>query len=491
MIKIYDSSLRRKVDFKPIEEGKVRMYVCGPTVYDNIHIGNARTFISFDVIRRWLMAAGYDVTFAQNLTDVDDKIINRANEQGRSAAEVAEEYSQKFIEVMHDADVLDPDVRPRATKEIGPMIGMIKSLVEQGHAYAADNGDVYFSVRSDPSYGEVSGRNVDDLMVGARIEENEDKRDPLDFALWKAAKPGEPSWKSPWGEGRPGWHTECAAMVHRYLGTPIDIHGGGSDLAFPHHENECAQATCAWHEGFANAWMHTGMLLVDGEKMSKSLGNFFTLEEVLEKHSAAALRLLMLQTHYRSPLDFSFERLEGAENSLARIAGTVENLRWAASHVADGAAVDADLAAKLVAATEAASAEFEAQMNDDFNTAGAVAAYFQLVTEANTYLDAAGSAADEEACVACAASILSAFSILGVELPVKRADLPLALVGIAEELVGYEGGDVDEAASAVLAARAEARAAKDWARADAIRDAVQALGLVIEDTAAGSRLKRA
>ena len=255
------------------------------------------------------------------------------------------------------------------------MIAMIKSLIEQGHAYAVDNGDVYFAVRSDENYGEVSGRKIDDLMVGARIEENEDKRDPLDFALWKAAKPGEPSWPSPWGEGRPGWHTECAAMVHRYLGTPIDIHGGGGDLAFPHHENECAQATCCWHVPFVNTWMHTGMLRVDGEKMSKSLGNFYTLKEVLDEHSAPALRLLMLQTHYRSPLDFSYERLEGAENSLARIATAVENLRWAANHVEEGAVVDADAAQKLIASTEAASAEFEAQMNDDFNTAGALAAY--------------------------------------------------------------------------------------------------------------------
>ena len=224
-MRIYNSATHKKEEFQPIESGKVRMYVCGPTVYDNIHIGNARTFISFDVIRRWLIASGYEVTFAQNLTDVDDKIIKRANEQGRTAAEVATEFSDKFIGVMRAANVLDPDVRPRATKEIGPMIAMIKTLIEQGHAYAADNGDVYFAVRSDPNYGQVSGRNIDDLMVGARIEENEDKNDPLDFALWKAAKPGEPSWPSPWGEGRPGWHTECAAMVHRYLGTPIDIHG--------------------------------------------------------------------------------------------------------------------------------------------------------------------------------------------------------------------------------------------------------------------------
>ena len=488
-MKIYNSATHKKEEFQPIEAGKVRMYVCGPTVYDNIHIGNARTFISFDVIRRWLIASGYEVTFAQNLTDVDDKIINRANEQGRTAAEVAEEFSKKFIDVMRRANVLDPDVRPRATKEIGPMIGMIKSLIEQGHAYAADNGDVYFAVRSDPTYGEVSGRNIDDLMVGARIAAGEQKRDPLDFALWKAAKPGEPSWPSPWGEGRPGWHTECAAMVHRYLGTPIDIHGGGSDLAFPHHENECAQATCAWHEGFANTWMHTGMLLVDGEKMSKSLGNFFTLEEVLEKHSAAALRLLMLQTHYRSPLDFSWERLEGAENSLARIAGTVRNLKWAADH-AEGEP-DAELAAGLTADMERAAAEYEACMDDDFNTAGAVAAYFQLVTEANTYLDRAAGAVDPEAARVCGAVIAGALVQLGVELPVVEEPLPAGLLGVAAGLYAYTGDDVDEAAEQILAARAEARAAKDWATADAIRDQLRDMGLAIEDTAAGTRIKRA
>ena len=486
-MKIYNSSTHKKEEFRPVEEGKVRMYVCGPTVYDNIHIGNARTFISFDVIRRWLIASGYEVTFAQNLTDVDDKIINRANEQGRTAEEVAEEFSKKFIDVMRRANVMDPDVRPRATKEIGPMIGMIKTLIEGGHAYAADNGDVYFSVRSDPSYGEVSGRKIDDLMVGARIEENEDKNDPLDFALWKAAKPGEPMWNSPWGKGRPGWHTECAAMVHRYLGCPIDIHGGGSDLAFPHHENECAQATCAWHEGFANTWMHTGMLLVDGEKMSKSLGNFFTLEEVLEKHSAAALRLLMLQTHYRSPLDFSWERLEGAENSLARIAGTVRNLKWAADH-AEGQP-DAGLAAGLTSAMERAAAEYEACMNDDFNTAGAVAAYFQLVTEANTYLDRAAGAVDPEVARTCGAVIAGALAQLGVELPVIEEPLPVGLLGVAAGLCAYTGDDVDEAAEKILAARAEARAAKNWEVADAIRDQLKDMGLMIEDTSAGSRIK--
>ena len=488
-MKIYSSQTHAKQEFVPVQAGKVRMYVCGPTVYDNIHIGNARTFISFDVIRRWLMASGYQVTFAQNLTDVDDKIINRANEQGRTAEDVAREFSDKFIAVMDRANVLAPDIRPRATHEIGPMIGMIKSLIEQGHAYAADNGDVYFSVRSDPMYGEVSGRKVDDLLVGARIAAGEDKRDPLDFALWKAAKPGEPSWPSPWGQGRPGWHTECAAMVHRYLGVPIDIHGGGSDLAFPHHENECAQAECAWHQGFANIWMHTGMLLVDGEKMSKSLGNFFTLEEVLDKHSGAALRLLMLQTHYRSPLDFSWERLEGAESSLARIAGTVDNLRWAATHASGDP--DAAAAQELIDALADANAAYTACMDDDFNTAGALAAVFEEVTRANHYLEStqARGAVDEDAARKAADTLTRWLDTLGIQLPEPKEELPLGLLGVAAGLVAYTGDDVDEAAEKILAARAEARAAKDWTRADAIRDQLRDLGLVIEDTAAGSRIK--
>ena len=250
-MKLYDSSLRSKVDFEPVVPGKVTMYVCGPTVYDNIHIGNARTFLSFDIIRRWLVERGYDVTFAQNLTDVDDKIIKRANERGVVADEVSTQYANAFIEVMERFGIQEPDIRPRATQEIPAMIEMIETLIAGGHAYEAQ-GDVYFSVRSDKTYGEVSGRNIDDLLVGARIEAGEQKRDPLDFALWKAAKPGEPTWDSPWGPGRPGWHTECAAMVHRYLGMPIDIHGGGADLQFPHHENECAQAQCAWGGKFAN-----------------------------------------------------------------------------------------------------------------------------------------------------------------------------------------------------------------------------------------------
>ena len=489
-MRIYNSATHKKEEFQPIESGKVRMYVCGPTVYDNIHIGNARTFISFDVIRRWLIASGYEVTFAQNLTDVDDKIIKRANEQGRTAAEVATEFSDKFIGVMRAANVLDPDVRPRATKEIGPMIAMIKTLIEQGHAYAADNGDVYFAVRSDPNYGQVSGRNIDDLMVGARIEENEDKNDPLDFALWKAAKPGEPSWPSPWGEGRPGWHTECCAMIHRYLGTPIDIHGGGADLIFPHHENETAQAMCAWDKALANTWMHAGMLRVNGDKMSKSLGNFYTLKEVLDKYPADAVRLLMLQTQYRAPLDFSFERLDGSVGTLERLQTCVRNLRWAATSKPKGGELDESDRA-FGRAVDEAREEFGRQMDDDFNTAGGLAAIFSLVTASNSYLDAAGDKYASAVCLRAADTICELCGVLGID-PARNAcdELPHELVDLAREQAGYEGDSAEEAADALLAARQDARAAKDWGRADAIRDGITALGLVVEDTAAGARLHR-
>lgn len=488
---VYNSQTHKKQELKPIEPGKIRMYVCGPTVYDQIHVGNGRTFLAFDVIRRYLTYKGYQVTFAQNLTDVDDKIINRANEQGRTPEEVAAEFSDAFIEQMHRLNVLDPDVRPRATREIPAMIEMIQGLIEQGHAYAPGNGDVYFSVRSDPGYGCVSGRNVDELKVGARIEANDEKRDPLDFALWKAAKPGEPMWDSPWGKGRPGWHTECSAMVHRYLGTPIDIHGGGQDLQFPHHENEYAQACCCWHEPLANVWMHTGMLLINGEKMSKSLGNFFTLKEVLDKYPADAVRLLMLQTHYRSPLDFSFDRLDGAVGTLERIRGTVANLRWAAeSAPQDGELNDADRA--LGAEIDKATAEFTRQMDDDFNTAGALAAIFGLVTAANTYLADAGEDTSTAVALRASDALVELLGVLGVESvrPAETA-LPHELVDLASKEAGYAGDDPEVAADALVAARAEARAAKNWAVADAIRDGIAALGLVVEDTAAGTRIKPA
>ena len=485
---VYNSQNHRKEELKTIEPGKLRMYVCGPTVYDQIHIGNGRTFLAFDVIRRYLTYKGYEVTFAQNLTDVDDKIINRANEQGRTAAEVAEEYSCAFIEQMHRLGVLDPDIRPRATREIAAMQDMISTLIEGGHAYAVKSGDVYFSVRSDNRYGVVSGRNIDQLQVGARVEENTDKRDPLDFALWKAAKPGEPSWPSPWGEGRPGWHTECCAMIHHYLGTPIDIHGGGADLVFPHHENETAQAYCAWGQPLAHTWMHTGMLRVEGEKMSKSLGNFYTLKEVLDKYPAGAVRLLMLQTHYRSPLDFSFERLDGAVGTLERLQTCVKNLRWAAQNAPqDGTLTQQDRT--LGAAVDEAHREFVIQMDDDFNTAGGLAAIFALVTAANSYLDAAGAEISTALALRASDAIIELAEVLGIELSRNEEELPAGLIDLAREQAGYAGDSATEAAEALLAARQVARTQKNWGIADAIRDGIAALGLVVEDTSAGARLR--
>ena len=486
---VYNSQNHRKQELETIEPGKIRMYVCGPTVYDQIHIGNARTFLSFDVIRRYLMYKGYDVTFAQNLTDVDDKIINRANEEGRTAAEVAEEYSNAFIEQMHRFGILDPDIRPRATREIEAMQEMIQRLIDKDHAYVADNGDVYFSVRSDLQYGILSGRDLDQLRAGERVEVNDDKRDPFDFALWKAAKPGEPSWPSPWGDGRPGWHTECCAMIHRYLGTPIDIHGGGQDLVFPHHENETAQAMCAWDHALANYWMHTGMLRVNGDKMSKSLGNFFTLKEILDKYPADAVRLLMLQTHYRSALDFQTDQLDGAVGTLDRLRTCVKNLRWAAKNAPeDGNLTDADRG--LSKASSDAQAEFTRQMDDDFNTAGGLAAIFELVTAANKYLAEAGETIATAATLRAADTIAELAGVLGIDLSSKESELPAELVDLARERAGYEGSDPEKAAEVLLAARQEARKAKDWGTADAIRDGITALGLVVEDTAAGARLSR-
>ena len=488
---VYNSQTHKKEELVPLEEGKISMYVCGPTVYDQIHIGNARTFLAFDVIRRYLMYKGYQVTFAQNLTDVDDKIINRANEEGKTAAQVAEECSAAFIEQMHRFGVLDPDIRPRATREIEAMQEMISLLIERGHAYPVPSGDVYFSVRSDTSYGVLSGRDLDQMRAGERVEVNDEKRDPFDFALWKAAKPGEPSWPSPWGDGRPGWHTECCAMIHRYLGCPIDIHGGGADLIFPHHENETAQAMCAWDSALAKTWMHTGMLRVDGEKMSKSLGNFYTLKEVLDKYPADAVRLLMLQTHYRAPLDFSFERLEGVAGTLERLQTCVRNLRWSADRAPQDGELN-ELDRTLGRKIDEARSEFCRQMDDDFNTAGGLAAIFSLVTEANTYLANAADDTSTAVCLRAADMLCELAGVMGIELPRTSQDeeLPAELVGLAREHAGYEGDSASEAAEALLAARQQARAQKSWAVADAIRDGITALGLVVEDTASGARLHR-
>lgn len=488
-MKIYNTLTRKKEEFVPIEPGKVGMYVCGPTVYNHIHVGNARTFVSFDVIRRHFINSGYEVTFVSNLTDVDDKIINRANEEGRSPAEVAEEYSKAYIDAMDSLGVMRPTVRPRATQEIGAMIETIRKLIENGHAYAVEGGDVFFSVRSDPTYGELSGRSVDEMVSGARIEVDPRKRDPLDFALWKAAKPGEPFWDSPWGEGRPGWHIECSSMSAKYLGQPFDIHGGGADLVFPHHENEIAQAEGSEGTRFCNYWMHGGMLLINSEKMSKSEGNFLLLKDVLEQLDPRVLRILMLQTHYRSPLDYSEERLDEAQTSFDRIATTLRNIEWECGHA--GAGEDDPAAADALESQIAESERrYVAAMDDDFNTAAALGEVFALVSAANAFI-AGGLSGERQVAAARHAhdAIADLMQRFGIDmLAEKESGLPDAILELAANAAGYEGNDREEAARALLDTRAEAREAKDWGLADRIRDGLNELGLTVEDTPAGARL---
>lgn len=498
MIRIYDTMAREKRPFVPVEEGKVGMYVCGPTVYNYIHIGNARTFISFDTIRRYLMWRGYEVTFVQNITDVDDKIIAKSLEEGRSAAEVATEYAQAFIDDMHAAGVLDPDIRPRATEEIDAMITLVEKLIENGHAYEVE-GDVYFAVRSYEKYGQLSNRKIDEMESGHRelradgqgLEER--KRDPLDFALWKAAKPGEPSWDSPWGKGRPGWHIECSAMSEKYLGLPFDIHGGGADLAFPHHENERAQSEAACGCTFANYWIHGGMLQINSEKMSKSLGNFLLLRDVLKTTDPRVLRMLMLQTHYRSPLDFSDERLLEAQSALTRLVNFVTNTEWLCSNPAqDPSTLDVD---QYRQAVDTMRSSFIEAMDDDFNTAGALGAIFTFVSEANTLLsDTCVCCLNAEAVEEGAKAVEELLGVLGIDLnntqQEEGEESTEELVALASSLAGYSGTESEEAIQALLDCRQSARKEKNFALADQIRDELGALGFTIEDTPQGARVTR-
>ncbi|MCL4078512.1 cysteine--tRNA ligase [Coriobacteriia bacterium Es71-Z0120] len=493
-IRIYNTMSRTKEEFVPREPGKVAMYVCGPTVYNHIHVGNARTFLSFDVIRRYLAWRGYEVTFVQNITDVDDKIIKRAQEEGRSPAEIAETYTLAFRSAMDALGVLPPTRQPLATQTIPDMIAMVERLIERGHAYVVD-GDVYFSVRSFPGYGELSGRDIDELEAGARVEVDERKQDPLDFALWKAAKPGEPHWPSPWGEGRPGWHLECSVMSERELGVPFDIHGGGSDLVFPHHENERAQSEAATGKPFVRYWMHGGMLQIDSEKMSKSLGNFLLLKDVLAQYPAAVVRMLMLQTHYRSPLDFSGARLDEAAAALERITNVVRNLQWAKDGAGSGPGAPADARSALNDAVREARERFVEAMDDDFNTAGALAAVFELGRACNAFLaehQAKLGTEDRGVLEEAASAVRELLSVLGIELgeAEREAEPSADVIGMARDLAGYAGTDADEALRALLAAREAARSERNWEAADAVRDALGSLGYAIEDTPQGPRVVR-
>jgi cysteinyl-tRNA synthetase len=491
-MRVHNTLSRSKEEFVTRDPGRVTMYVCGPTVYNHIHIGNARTFLSFDVIRRYLVYRGYSVTFVQNITDVDDKIINRAAEEGRSAAQVAADYTEAFISAMDALGIEPPTMRPKATETIPQMIQMTELLIERGHAYVVD-GDVYFSVRSFPSYGRLSGRDVDELMAGARVDVDARKRDPLDFALWKAAKPGEPHWTSPWGEGRPGWHLECSVMSHQELGLTFDIHGGASDLVFPHHENERAQSEAAFGVPFVRYWLHGGLLQVNAEKMSKSLGNFMLLKDVLGSYNASTVRLFMLQTHYRSPLEFSTERLDEARTALERLENTVKNLRWARSTSAVGVGASEKAREGLLLAASGARAKFEQEMDDDFNTAGALGAIFELAKAANAFLaeHQADLSTQDVAFLGDAESVVvELLGVLGIELEEPRQDAyPPGVIEVAVRLAGYAGSDAADAVEALLGARAGARARKDWAAADAVRDGLSALGFTIEDTPQGARVE--
>lgn len=523
MIKLYDTQKRDKRTFTPLHDNEIRMYVCGPTVYNYVHIGNARTFVSFDVIRRYLTWRGYAVRFVSNITDVDDKIIARAAEEYKTASDIAQFYTQAFIEDMHALHVLDPDIRPKATEEIPEMIEFIESLIRGGHAYVS-SGDVYFSVRSLDEYGALSHKNIDELESGHRQlrfdTSHQGKRDAADFALWKEAKPGEPAWESPWGLGRPGWHLECSAMTRKYLGYPFDIHGGGCDLIFPHHENEQAQALAAYHTGFANYWLHTGMLQINSEKMSKSLGNFLLLRTILETVDANDLRFLMLQAHYRSSLDFSDDALECAKTALARIKNTIATLRWICSTQQNSLQkndmeLDANTkectaasaqdnstgqAATLVREREVFLSAFRDSMDDDFNTPKALGVIFDYCGVLNTIahqVECTNAPCQElQVSVDTLQEIMSVLGISKEAFECKNSCYVHAdkLIALAETLASEQQSahaqfsNVEKAIDYVLDVRTQARRNKQWQCADAIRDKLKELGYSIEDTPQGARL---
>lgn len=500
-MKLYNTMTRSKEELIPREPGKIAMYVCGPTVYNHIHIGNARTFLSFDTIRRYLEWRGFEVAFVQNITDVDDKIINKANEEGRAFSEVAEEYTKAFVDVMDAIGVEPPTIQPKATETIPEMIELIEHLIEKDHAYAV-GGDVYFAVRSFPAYGKLSGRDVNDMRSGARVACDSRKSDPLDFALWKSAKPDEPSWDSPWGKGRPGWHIECSVMSEDELGLPFDIHGGGADLIFPHHENEIAQSEAASGVEFARYWLHGGMMLIDAEKMSKSLGNFVLLKDVIDDYDAPVLRLLMMQTHYRSPLDFSYERLDEAKSALDRLETFIRNMHWLAQSDADETAAlgtttspAVDTVGDISIAVTQAREKFITEMDDDFNTAGAIGSLFELTKKVNTLAQERESnlTSDDRAALTFAAdTIADLLGAIGVRVAADTKDTatvyPAEVAELATSLGLFKGTDTSKAMDALLEARKTARLEKDWPTADAIRNGLSALSITVEDTPLGARV---
>lgn len=468
-MKIFNTLSRRKEEFVPITEGEVKMYVCGPTVYNLIHIGNARPMIFFDTVRRYFEYKGYKVNFVSNFTDVDDKIINKAIEEGVSASVISERYIEECKKDMAAMNVRPATTTPLATKEIDGMIAMIGELVEKKHAYVAKDGTVYFRVKSFPEYGKLSHKNMDELQSGFRqikVTGEEGKEDPSDFVLWKPKKEGEPYWESPWCEGRPGWHIECSVMSKKYLGERIDIHGGGEDLIFPHHENEIAQSESCSGQVFANYWMHNAFLNIDNKKMSKSLGNFFTVRDIAAKYDLQVLRMLMLSAHYRNPLNFSAELMESSKNGLERILTAVDKLRDSLASAND-TQLTADEKANLDIAKGYVNA-FEEAMDDDFNTADAISAIFELVRLSNTTIDGASRGYAKE----LLDTIERLCDILGIIT--KRKEVSL-----------------DSKVEELISERQAARKAKDFKRADEIRDELTSMGIILEDTREGVKWKKA
>lgn len=469
-LRIYNSMSRQLEEFVPLTPGKVNMYVCGPTVYDYIHIGNARPMIFFDVVRRYLEYSGYEVNFIVNFTDVDDKMIRKAEQMGSTVPEIAEKFIAAYIEDREALGVKPPTVTPRVTETMPEIISFIEELVKKGIAYE-NGGDVYFRTHLFPEYGKLSHKNLDELQYGIRVEVDKRKENPQDFVLWKAAKPGEIKWPSPWGEGRPGWHIECSAMALRYAGTTLDIHGGGQDLQFPHHECEIAQSESLTGTTFARYWMHNGFVNMDNEKMSKSLGNVINIKEILKKTTPQAVRYLMLAAHYRSPLNFTEETVRQAENSIERLANCRDNLkhRLAAVHTDLPVALTEDDQAVLARLDELKK-EFEAHMDDDFSTPDAITVWFKTVSEANAYLQR--PVAREQVLQALLDRIAEMDSVLGLLPPEAGADL------------------LDEEIEALIAERASARRERNFARADEIRDLLAQRGILLEDTPQGVRWKR-
>jgi cysteinyl-tRNA synthetase len=456
MLKIYNSIAREKQTFTPIVAGKVSMYVCGMTVYDYCHLGHARVMVVFDLVNRWLRASGFDVTYVRNITDIDDKIIKRANENNETIEALTGRFIQAMDEDAEKLGVMRPDIEPKATTHIGAMLDMIGALIEKGHAYQADNGDVFYAVNSFAAYGKLSGKSLEDLRAGERVEVDHTKRDPMDFVLWKSAKPGEPSWDSPWGKGRPGWHIECSAMGASHLGKHFDIHGGGQDLQFPHHENEIAQSEGAHDCTFVNYWMHNGFVRVDDEKMSKSLGNFFTIREVLKQYDAEVVRFFILRAQYRSPLNYSDQHLDDAKQALSRLYTALRGQ---------------EVPAMQIDWQQPYPARFKAALDDDFNTPEAFAVLFELANELNR-TDAAETAA-----------LLK--SLAGVVGLLQRA--PETFLQGGESAHGYTPESIEQ----LIAQRLAARQSKNFAEADRIRQALLENGIVLEDGPQGTTWRRA